>query len=130
VLGPERAENISPTGWLVEENMMFGSHHDAPVALPDSMRVLSATVTRKTRSGRVLGENHRVSVNTALKAMTIWPAWQHFEENTKGSIENGKLADFVVLSENPMTIAEEKLANIKIVETVKEGESVYRLIKE
>jgi predicted amidohydrolase YtcJ len=62
--------------------------------------------------------------------MTIWPAWQHFEENTKGSIENGKLADFVVLSENPMTIAEEKLANIKIVETVKEGESVYRLIKE
>ena len=50
VLGPERAENISPTGWVLERGMMFGSHHDAPVALPDSMRVLSATVTRRTRT--------------------------------------------------------------------------------
>jgi predicted amidohydrolase YtcJ len=126
VLGPERAENISPTGWFMKRGMMFGTHHDAPVALPDSMRVLSATVTRKTRSGRVLGAEHRVPVATALKAMTIWPAWQHFEEKTKGSIEAGKLADFVILSDNPLTIAENKIADIKVLETIKEGKSIYK----
>jgi hypothetical protein len=108
VLGPERAENISPTGWVLERGMMFGSHHDAPVALPDSMRVLSATVTRKSRTGRVLGPEHRVPVATALKALTIWPAWQHFEADSKGTIEVGKLAD------------------IKVLETIKEGTSIYK----
>jgi len=126
VLGPERAGNISATGWFMKRGMMFGTHHDAPVALPDSMRILSATVTRKTRSGRVLGPEHRVPVATALKAMTIWPAWQHFEEETKGSIEVGKLADFVILSDNPLTVAEDKLADIKVVETIKENKSVYK----
>jgi len=126
VLGPERAENSSPTGWVLEQGMMFGSHHDAPVALPDSMRVLSATVTRRSRSGEILGPQHCVSVATALKAMTIWPAWQHFEEKSKGSIEVGKLADFVILSDNPMTVPEEQLAELKVLETIKEGVSIYK----
>jgi predicted amidohydrolase YtcJ len=126
VLGPQRAENISPTGWVLAEGMMFGSHHDAPVALPDSMRVLSATVTRRTRTGRVLGPEHRVPVATALKALTIWPAWQHFEEDHKGTIEVGKLADLVVLSDNPMTVPEDQLAGLKVLETIKEGQSVYK----
>ena len=126
VLGPERAENISPTGWLMERDMMFGSHHDAPVALPDSMRVLSATVTRRTRSGYVLGPEHRVPVATALKALTIWPAWQHFEERDKGSIEVGKLADLVILSDNPLTVPEDRLDDLEVLETIKDGVVVYR----
>lgn len=126
VLGPDRAEDISPTGWLMERGMRFGTHHDAPVALPDSSRVLSATVTRVTRTGRVLGAEHRVPVATALKAMTIWPAWQHFEEDTKGTIEVGKLADLVVLSDNPLTVAPERLADLVVMETFKEGVSIYR----
>ncbi|HEY8569619.1 amidohydrolase, partial [Microbulbifer sp.] len=126
VLGPERAENISPTGWVLAEGMMFGTHHDAPVALPDSMRVLSATVTRRSRSGRVIGPEHRVPVATALKAMTLWSAWQHFEEKRKGSIEVGKLADLVVLSDNPLTVPEDQLADLKVMETYKEGVSVYK----
>jgi predicted amidohydrolase YtcJ len=126
VLGPERADNISPTGWVLERDMMFGSHHDAPVALPDSMRVLSATVTRRSRSGDILGPRHRVPVATALKALTIWPAWQHFEEQTKGSIEVGKLADLVILSDNPLTVPEDQLDDLKIMETIKEGVSIYR----
>ena len=126
VLGPERAENISPTGWLMSRGMMFTSHHDAPVARPDSMRVLSATVTRRSRTGDIIGPRHRVPVATALKAMTIWAAHQHFEEATKGSIEVGKLADFVVLSDNPMSVNPEALATLKVVETIKEGASIYR----
>jgi predicted amidohydrolase YtcJ len=126
VLGPERANNISPTGWVLERDMMFGSHHDAPVAKPDSMRVLSATVTRRSRTNDIIGPEHRVPVWTALKAMTIWPAWQHFEEDDKGSIEVGKLADFVILSANPMTIPEDQIADIKVLETFKEGVSIYQ----
>ncbi len=96
-VGPA-ADNISPTGWVRQREMMFSTHHDAPVALPDSMRVLDATVTRRTRSGDILGPAQRVDVITALKAMTIWPAFQQFEEAAKGSIEVGKLADLVILS--------------------------------
>ncbi|MEM1403414.1 MAG: amidohydrolase [Pseudomonadota bacterium] len=125
VLGPERAEDISPTGWVRERGMRFGSHHDAPVALPDSMRVLSATVTRRTRSGRVLGAAQRVDVATGLRSLTIWPAWQHFEENSKGSLEVGKLADLVVLSDNPFEVPEETLADLKVNATYKEGRLIY-----
>ena len=124
-VGPVNAENISPTGWLLERGMMFGSHHDAPVAFPDSMRILDATVTRRTRSGDILGPRHRVDVATALKALTIWPAWQHFEENDKGSIEAGKLADFVLLSEDPTAIDPETLDAVRIMATIKEDTVIY-----
>jgi hypothetical protein len=124
-VGPVAAQNISPTGWARERGMMFGSHHDAPVAFPDSMRILSATVTRRTRSGDVLGPDQRVDVMTALKAMTIWPAWQHFEENDKGSIERGKLADFVILSGNPMEVAPDELAELQVRVTIKEDKVIY-----
>ncbi|MBW8635827.1 amidohydrolase [Hoeflea sp. WL0058] len=124
-VGPVNAENISPTGWVRQRDMMFGSHHDAPVAFPDSMRILSATVTRRTRSGDILGPHQRVDVPTALKALTIWPAWQHFEENDKGSIEVGKIADFVIISEDPTSIDPETLADIKVLATVKDDKVIY-----
>ncbi len=126
-VGPVLSNNISPTGWCVIRGMKFGTHHDAPVAFPDSMRVLDATVTRRSRTGDILGPEHRVDVMTALKAMTIWPAWQHFEGDTKGSIETGKLADFVVLDRDPTTVDPEKLDAIQVVETIKEDVSIFRL---
>jgi hypothetical protein len=124
-VGPVNADNISPTGWVRERDMMFGSHHDAPVAFPDSMRILSATVTRRTRSGDILGPSQRVDVLTALKAMTIWPAWQQFEESDKGSIEVGKLADFVILSDDPTAVDPEKLTDLQVRVTIKEDKVIY-----
>jgi predicted amidohydrolase YtcJ len=124
-VGPVNADNISPTGWIRERGLMFGTHHDAPVAFPNSMRVLAATVTRRTRSGDILGPHQRVDVITALKAMTIWPAWQHFEEDEKGSIEVGKLADFAILSADPTAVDPEKLADLEVLVTVKDGEVIY-----
>jgi predicted amidohydrolase YtcJ len=124
-VGPVDAENISPTGWIRERGLMFGTHHDAPVAFPDSMRVLAATVTRRTRSGDILGPNQRVDVETALKAMTIWPAWQHFEEDDKGSIESGKMADFVILSADPTVVDPETLAELEVLVTVKSDNIIF-----
>jgi predicted amidohydrolase YtcJ len=127
VLGPERGSNISPTGWALARGMIFTSHHDAPVAFPDSMRVLSSTVTRVARgSGEVVGPQHRVPPLVGLKAMTLWAAYQHFEDKTKGSIEPGKVADFVVLSDNPLTIDPLRIAGIQVLETIKGGRVVYR----
>ena len=124
-VGPVLADNISPTGWMVHRGMIFSTHHDAPVAFPDSMRVLDATVTRRSRSGDILGPDQRVDVMTALKAMTIWPAWSHFEEATKGSIEPGKLADLVILSADPTAVDMDSLDQLTVVETVKEGATVF-----
>jgi hypothetical protein len=92
------------------------------------MRVLDATVTRRARgSGRIVGPQQRVDVITALKAMTIWPAYQIFEEKTKGSLEVGKLADFAILSKDPTKVEPATIADIKVTETVKEGVTVFRL---
>jgi predicted amidohydrolase YtcJ len=124
-VGPTLADNISPTGWMVARGMTFSSHHDAPVAFPDSMRVLDATVTRRSRSGDIIGPDQRVDVITALKAMTLWPAFQYFEEDEKGSIEVGKLADLVILSDDPTAVDPETLDRLVVAETIKEGETIY-----
>jgi predicted amidohydrolase YtcJ len=125
VAGPERAENISPTGWLIDRGVKFSIHSDAPVTFPNSMRILDSAVNRTTRSGAVLGKAQRLRPMDALKAMTIWPAYQHFEESSKGSLEVGKLADMVVLDENPLSVDPVKISAIKVVQTIKEGVSVY-----
>ncbi len=125
VVGPERAENISPTGWFLEKGMKFSIHSDAPVIFPDSMQLLATAVNRTTRSGHVLGPEHRLTPLVALKSMTLWPAYQHFEEKTKGSLEVGKLADLVILDKNPLTVDPATINQIKVLETIKEGHSIY-----
>jgi hypothetical protein len=126
--GPVLGQNISPTGWVRQRGMIFTTHHDAPVAFPDSMRVLDATVTRVARgSGKVIGPHQRVDVITGLKAMTIWAAWQNGEEASKGSIETGKLADFAILSRDPTQGDPNTIDRIKVDETVKEGVTIFKL---
>ena len=126
VAGPELAKFISPTGTLYRAGIKFSIHSDAPVTFPNAMRILHSATNRVTRSGVILGPEERLDALTTLKAMTIWPAYQHFEENSKGSIEKGKVADLVVLSQNPITLPREQLLELKVMETIKDGESVYR----
>lgn len=126
VLGQPRANLISPTGDVLKAGLMFSSHHDAPVALPSSFRVLDATVNRTTRTKKILGKDQRVTPYTALRAMTAWPAYQYFEENGKGSLEIGKQADLVILDANPLKIPREKLIDLVVIETVSRGKTVYQ----
>ncbi|MEH6563924.1 MAG: amidohydrolase [Halopseudomonas sp.] len=126
VAGPERARFISPTGAVYRSGMKFSIHSDAPVTFPNSMRILQSATNRVTRSNLILGPEERLDALTALKAMTIWPAYQHFEENSKGSIEKGKVADLVVLSHNPVTLQREQLLGVKVLETIKGGTTVYQ----
>jgi predicted amidohydrolase YtcJ len=126
VLGQPRADFISPTQAVREAGLMFSTHHDAPVALPSSIRVLDATVNRTTRTRKILGKDQRVDPYTALRAMTIWPAYQYFEEDSKGSLKAGKQADFVILNENPLKIPRQNLIDLVVIETISRGETVYR----
>jgi predicted amidohydrolase YtcJ len=85
-----------------------------------------AAVNRLTMSGKVLGPDERVTPLEALRMVTSDAAWQTFEENIKGSIEPGKLADFVVLAENPLTVEPRHIRDIPVLETIVGGESVWR----
>jgi predicted amidohydrolase YtcJ len=84
-----------------------------------------AAVNRKTRSDFTLGEAERISPMQALAAVTIDAAWQHFEEDVKGSLEPGKLADFVILSRSPLDDPE-TIDEIEVIETVIGGRTEYR----
>jgi predicted amidohydrolase YtcJ len=106
--------------------MKFTTHGDAPVIPPNALRIYWATVNRVTRSGLVLGADQRVDPETVLKALTIWAAWQYSEEDRKGSIEPGKLADLVILDNDPLTVDPMTIQDIKVLETIKEGNSVYK----
>ncbi|APZ91580.1 amidohydrolase [Fuerstiella marisgermanici] len=125
VLGPERAERISPARTAQRMGMKFTEHHDAPVTLPSAIRILSAVVTRRTRSGDILGAAECLDVDTALRTLTIWAAEQHFEESRRGSIAVGKLADFVVLDRNPHEVDLDDLASIEVQQTIKEDKMIY-----
>ncbi len=125
-LGSARAERISPANSALRRGIIFSQHHDSPVAQPSAIRVLSSIVTRRTRSGDILGADERIGVGDALRSLTIWAAYQHFEEATKGSIEVGKVADFVVLSADPFAVDIEDLDDLVVQETIKDGLSIYR----
>ena len=82
-------------------------------------------VARRTKSGVLLGEDERISPMDALKAVTVYGAYQYFEEKEKGSIRPGKKADLVILDRDPAKIKTEEIRNIRILETIKDGETVY-----
>lgn len=126
VLGSARASYISPCRDVLNAGLLLTSHHDAPVTFPNSMRVLDATVNRVTRSGKVLGKDQCLTPYEGLQTFTHWAAIQYFEEDKKGTLTAGKLADLVILDNNPLKIDPLKIQSIQILETIKEGKTVYK----
>jgi predicted amidohydrolase YtcJ len=126
IIGDELGNQISPTRSALDRGLPVTSHTDAPVALPNLMQVMWATVNRTSRSGAIIGPDERLTPDEALKAITLWPARQHFEEATKGSIEVGKRADLVILSDNPLTVDPDKINQVVVMVTIKDGNVVWQ----
>jgi len=124
-LGAARARHIGPLRSALKRGMKFANHTDAPVTPPDQMMVIHSAVNRTSRSGVIVGPEERISPMDALKAVTIWGAYLYFEENEKGSIEPGKRADLAVLSDNPLTVDDAAIKDIKVLQTIKDGKTVY-----
>ncbi len=90
-----------------------------------NMMMLSSAVNRISRAGSEIGKDQRITIYEGLKSMTEWVAEQYGEQNHKGTLEVGKLADLVILSQNPLQIDSLAIKDIKIVETIKEGTTIY-----
>lgn len=125
--GPERAAQAMAARSMERNGIPFTFSHDAPVSpQPWVLALVDAGVNRRTPSGLVIGPEERVSPYQALRAVTANAAWQIKEERTKGTLEVGKLADLVILERNPLTVDPTTIKDIAVVETIKEGRSIYR----
>jgi predicted amidohydrolase YtcJ len=125
-LGPERGTRISPLKSALKRGIRFSIHSDCPVTPVSPLFCVFAAANRLTSSGKLLGPEYRLTPEEALRAVTIDAAWQTFEEDIKGTIEVGKLADFTILDQNPLKIAPEQIRNIKVKEVIIGGRQVYR----
>jgi predicted amidohydrolase YtcJ len=124
--GREQAEYISPMRDAIDKGLAVTNHTDFYVAPLDQMFVLWSAVNRLSRSGEVIGPGQRVTVMEGLEAMTINAARQYGEDDIKGSLEPGKLADMVILNISPLRVSPDTIDKIEVRETIKAGETVYR----
>lgn len=124
-LGPDRAARINPCKSALNRGLMFTNHNDTFVTPIDPLLSVWSAVNRLTSSGKVLGEDQRIPVLEALRAVTSWAAYQYFEEDIKGSLEAGKLADFVILAENPLEVDPVTIKDIEIITTIVGNKVVY-----
>jgi len=124
-MGPERAAGISALRSAIDRGIRFTVHDDTPVTPVNPLQLVWVSVNRLTKSAQVLGPDERVTPIEALRAVTIDAAWQNFEEEIKGSIEAGKLADLVILSDNPVTVEPETIRDIQVLETIVGGQTVF-----
>ena len=128
-MGPERAARMSPARSALDRGIRFTIHADTPIVPMEPLRLVWAAVQRRSTSGASIGAGQRIGVMQALRAVTLDAARQHFEEEHKGSLEPGKLADLVILAKNPLEHPEH-IHEIEVRETIVGGRSVYRFEEE
>lgn len=124
--GPQRGNHISPAKDALDRGVMINFHQDTPVTRPDMLHSVWCAVNRISRGGSKIGEDQAISVYEALKAITINGAYQYFEEDEKGSIAKGKRADLVILDRSPLETDPMEIRDIKVLETIKDGETISR----
>jgi hypothetical protein len=124
-MGPERARRINPCKSAVNRQMPFTCHNDTYITPIDPLLSVWAAVNRLSYGGHCLGEEFRVSVPEALRSVTSYAAFQFGEEHIKGSLEAGKLADLVILEDNPLTVEPVKIKDIAISETIRGGYRIF-----
>jgi len=125
-LGIERARFLSPLKSAQKRGIIATNHTDYPVTPVNQLFLLWTAVNRETRSGQIIGEEERLTPIEGLRTITINGAYQYREEQIKGSIEPGKLADLVILSKDISTIDPKTIKDVEVLETIKEGKSIYK----
>ncbi len=126
IYGPERTARLNPMRDGLNKGLSTTFHHDSPVHPVNQIFLMWIAVNRESRSGKTFGLDQKLTPYEALYASTNAAAYQFFEENKKGTITKGKLADFVILSENPLKVNPENIKNITVLETIKEGKTVFK----
>ena len=125
-LGRARGAHISPAGTAAGLGLPFTLHQDSPVLPPDPLESVWCAVCRRTRGGARLAEEERVSPREALRAVTRYAARQYGLERERGRIVPGQRADFVLLSGDPTAVEPEEIRSLRVEETIRAGETVYR----
>lgn len=123
-LGPERAARISAARSAERYGIRYTLHNDASVTPTRPIHLAHCAVNRLTSSGMCLDGGQKISILSALRAQTIDAAWQIFREDTRGSIEEGKIADFAILNQNPLSQPKDILG-IQVLKTIRRGKSVF-----
>ena len=121
IVGPERAAICYPTGAANRAGHRSSVHNDSPMYPAEPFKLMRTAVTRKTRKGETIGPDQTITIEDAIKAVTIYPAWQMFMEDKVGSLEAGKLADLTVVSENPLKIEPDRLDQTRVIDTYRSG---------
>jgi len=125
--GPVRSAGAMAARSFLRAGLPFTFSHDAPVSpVPSILALVDAGVNRMSGSGQVIGPDERITPYQALRAVTATAAYQLKEEKTKGTLEVGKLADLVILEKNPLTVEPTTIKDIAVIETIKEGKTVWR----
>lgn len=120
-IGPERAANMVPLGDVVRNGIPFSLHSDMPMAPAKPLTLVQAAVTRQTVEGPVAGPQHRVSVEQAMRGITIEAAYSIRQEQKLGTISPGKDANLTILDESPWAVSPTKIASIPVWGTMLEG---------
>jgi len=125
VFGQDRLQCVYPLGSLIKRGIIAPLSSDAPVIDPNPMHGIYFAVTRKTSTEQTIAPHEAVTVLQAIRAYTLSGAYATFEENIKGSLEPGKLADLVVLSDDILKVLPEKILGLKVDLTMVDGKVVY-----
>jgi predicted amidohydrolase YtcJ len=123
--GPERLAMMHAYRTAIDMGIHVAGHSDSPVSAADPLRRIQDMVTRQDSSGIARGENQKITVDEAIKVWTLDGAYATFEENSKGSITPGKLADFVVLEKDPRKVPSNTIKDIMLAATYLGGEKMY-----
>ncbi|WP_367107156.1 amidohydrolase [uncultured Psychrobacter sp.] len=124
-LGEARANFLSPIATADDMGIIYTNHSDDTVTPLDPLFTMWTAVNRTSRSGKIIGKDERATPYQALKAITSNAAYEYYEEDSKGSLTPGKLADLVILDANPLTVDPDKIRDIKVTTTIKEGKTIY-----
>ncbi len=123
--GEEKMEHMFAHRSFLDYGIPVAPASDYPPGPFEPMMAIQSMVTRQDTRGRVWGPSQRISVSDAMRICTVHGAYSSFEENTKGSLMAGKLADFVILDKDPHSVDPQSIIDIKVVRTVMSGRTTY-----